>query len=39
MDDGWFSSKHPRMSVSRLELKPRWRSYGITEDDSAVAVS
>jgi hypothetical protein len=26
-------------SVSRLELKPWWRSYGMTEEDRAVAVS
>ena len=25
--------------VSRLELKPWWRSYGMTEEDRAVAVS
>jgi hypothetical protein len=25
--------------VSRLELKPRWCSYGMTDEDRAVAVS
>jgi hypothetical protein len=25
--------------VSRLELKPWWRSYGMTDEDRAVAVS
>jgi hypothetical protein len=29
----------PVKFVSRLELKPRWRSYGMTEEDRAVAVS
>jgi hypothetical protein len=27
------------LSVSRLELKPWWRSYGMTDEDRAVAVS
>jgi hypothetical protein len=32
-DNSW------RYVVSRLELKPWWRSYGMTEEDRAVAVS
>jgi hypothetical protein len=27
------------MRVSRLELKPRWRSYDMTEEDRALTVS
>ncbi|RSH80074.1 hypothetical protein EHS25_007343 [Saitozyma podzolica] len=32
-------SRPSRISVSRLELKPWWRSFGMTDEDRAVAVS